>query len=43
MSIIASALRSARDSSEISVSVSRCCDAMRWVITATTRSRKSRR
>lgn len=42
MSAIVRVLRSARDSSEFSVSVSRCCDAVRWVITVTTRARKYR-
>ncbi len=42
MSTIVRVLRSARDSSEFSVSVSRCCDAVRWVITVTTRTRKNR-
>lgn len=43
MSIIGRALRSALDTGQISASVSRCCDAVKWVITATMRKSKSRR
>ena len=43
MSMIGRALRSTLDTGEISVSVSRCCNAVRWVIIATTRKSKSRR
>lgn len=43
MSIIGRALRSTLDTGEISVSVSRCCDAVKWVITASTKTRSSRR
>ncbi|SFB56797.1 Metal-sensitive transcriptional repressor [Amycolatopsis marina] len=37
------AMRSALDSSEVRVSVSRCCNAVRWVVTATTKPSNSRR
>ncbi len=43
MSIIGRALRSALDTGQISASVSRCCDAVKWVITASTKTRSSRR
>lgn len=43
MRTIGRAMRSALEASEVSVSVSRCCNAVRWVVTATTKPSRSRR
>lgn len=43
MRTITRTMRSALEANEVSVSVSRCCNAIRWVITATTKPSKSRR
>ncbi|SMX69721.1 hypothetical protein BSP239C_00383 [Brevibacterium sp. 239c] len=41
MRTLAHTLKSALDSGDVSVSISRCCNALRWVITARTSTDRS--